>query len=175
MEVRTFSWTGLRNVSQISIKEVDGAKWELKNTDDIGYTLLIACRGYHCPVCKGYLQQLDRMFKQFTERNVEIVPFSSDTEEKARQTISEWEFKNLRLYYGISIETARELGLFISRGIKDGEPQWFNEPGVFIIKPNGTLYAEFIQSMPFARPPLNELLGAIDLIQKNNYPARGEA
>ncbi|MCF7947447.1 MAG: redoxin domain-containing protein [Spirochaetia bacterium] len=159
---------------QISITGVDGGDWELKK-NDATYKLLIAYRGHHCPVCKTYLQQLDKMVKQFSERNVELVPFSSDTKEKAQQTIDEWELKSLRLYYGLSIEAARELGLFISRGIKEGEPEWFIEPGVFIVSPDGTLYAEFIQSMPFARPPLNELLGALDFIQKNNYPARGEA
>ena len=73
---------------QISITEVGGGDWELK-TNDTTYKLPIAYRGHHCPVCKTYLQQLDKMVKQFSERNVELVPFSSDTKERARQTINE--------------------------------------------------------------------------------------
>ena len=55
------------------------------------------------------------------------------------------------------------------------EPEKFSEPGLFLVKPDGTLYAAFIQTMPFARPPLDQLLGAIDFIKEKDYPARGEA
>jgi len=38
-----------------------------------------------------------------------------------------------------------------------------------------TLYFATAQTMPFARPHFNELLQAMDLVLKSDYPARGEA
>ena len=54
------------------------------------------------------------------------------------------------------------------------EPALFNEPGLFLIKPDGTLYCASVQTMPFTRPQLADLLTALDFIAERNYPARGE-
>ena len=77
--------------------------------------------------------------------------------------------------YGLEIDAARNWGLYISRAIREGEPQLSIEPAIFLVRPNRTLYAASIQTMPFARPQFSEILGAVDYITKNNYPARGEA
>ena len=50
----------------------------------------------------------------------------------------------------------------------------FPEPGVFIVRPDGTLYYGAVQTMPFARPHFDELLAALDFALDKNYPARGE-
>lgn len=54
-------------------------------------------------------------------------------------------------------------------------PDEFSEPGLFLIRPDGTLFASTVQTMPFARPKFDDLLGAIQFVIKNDYPARGEA
>ncbi len=54
----------------------------------------------------------------------------------------------------------RAWGLFVSTGIDDGEPPLFNEPGVFLVRPDGTVYYEAILSMPLGRPKLDDLLTA---------------
>jgi hypothetical protein len=54
------------------------------------------------------------------------------------------------------------------------EPPIFSEPGVFLIKPDLTIYYLSVQSMPFVRPNFGEMVQAVDYIIKNNYPARGE-
>ena len=54
------------------------------------------------------------------------------------------------------------------------EPAQFSEPGLFLVHPDGTLYWGSTQTMPFARPHFDEILGAIDFVTKNDYPARGE-
>ena len=46
----------------------------------------------------------------------------------------------------------REWGLFVSRGRSDDEPTLFNEPGLFLIEPDGKVYYESILSMPAAPP-----------------------
>jgi hypothetical protein len=54
------------------------------------------------------------------------------------------------------------------------EPARFSEPGLFLIRPDQTLYRGTMSTMPFARPHFGEILSGIDFALKNNYPARGE-
>ena len=54
------------------------------------------------------------------------------------------------------------------------EPALFSEPGLFLVRPDGTLYFGTVQTMPFARPAFAEILGALDFVIAKNYPARGE-
>ncbi|WP_370869042.1 hypothetical protein [Rhodoferax sp.] len=87
--------------------------------------------------------------------------------------------KNLKFGYGLTLKSARQWGLYISAGrgktsIGIEEPALFSEPGVFIVRPDGTPYYGAVQTMPFARPPFQDLLGAIDFAIAKNYPARGE-
>jgi alkyl hydroperoxide reductase subunit AhpC len=69
----------------------------------------------------------------------------------------------------------REWGLFVSHGRSDDEPALFNEPGLFLIDPDGKVYYESILSMPVGRPRLDDLLHGIDYWTKVGYPARGDA
>ncbi|MEP2447695.1 MAG: AhpC/TSA family protein, partial [Balneola sp.] len=64
--------------------------------------------------------------------------------------------------------------LYLSNAINDNEPELFSEPGLFLIRPDGELYYSAINSMPFGRPVFKDMLRAIDFIQENDYPARGE-
>ena len=80
---------------------------------------------------------------------------------------------------GVPLAVARQWGLYISasRGktsIGIEEPALFAEPGVFIVRPEGTLYYGAVQTMPFARPHFDELLAALDFALEKNFPARGE-
>lgn len=53
-------------------------------------------------------------------------------------------------------------------------PRFFFEPGVFLLRPDQTIYYLSVQSMPFVRPNFAEMVQALDFVIKNNYPARGE-
>jgi hypothetical protein len=55
------------------------------------------------------------------------------------------------------------------------EPPLFTEPGVFLVRPDHTLYWASVQSMPFARPHFREIVAALDFVIAKDYPARGEA
>src|SRR5215467_56742 len=86
---------------------------------------------------------------------------------------------DLRFGYSLPLTVARKWGLYISssRGktsINVEEPSLFSEPGVFLVRPDGTLYYGAVQTMPFARPLFSELLQAIDFAIATDYPARGE-
>ena len=159
---------------------VGGGTWSVKESAPENLTMMVVYRGLHCPLCKGYLGELAQKRQEFASRGVDVVCVSTDDEERAARAVQDWGLEGLKMAYGMSIDQAREWGLYISTsrgktslGIE--EPALFAEPGIFLIKPDGTLYAAFIQSTPFARPHFDDLLKAIDFITSNDYPARGEA
>lgn len=137
--------------------------------------MLVFNRGLHCPVCRAQLSELDRRFDELADRGIEVVSISGETEERARRMRDEWEIAKVPLAHGLTEEQMREWGLFVSRGIGEEEPELFNEPALFLIAPDHSVYYEAILSMPVGRPHLDDLLGGIDYWTANEYPARGEA
>jgi hypothetical protein len=110
---------------------------------------------------------------------VNVVAVSNDTRERAQAMADKLNAPNLRMGYGLGLAVAREWGLSIStsRGLTSigiEEPALFSEPGLFIVVPDQTLYYAAVQTMPFARPHFDELVGAIDFAVAKDYPARGE-
>ena len=86
----------------------------------------------------------------------------------------EWDTGDVPLAFDMSEDTAREWGLYISQGREGSdEPAKFSEPGLFLVRPDRTLYYASVQNAPFARPPLDQLLEGIDYIAKSDYPVRG--
>lgn len=165
---------------EMSFPLIEGGDWTLSERKPENLSMVVAYRGLHCPMCRNYLKELNEQIDEFSKRGVDVVAVSSDGKERAMAARTDWELRNIPIAYGLGIDKARELGLYIStsRGktsIGIEEPAMFNEPGLFLVKPDGTLYAAFIQTMPFARPPLDQLLKAIDFITEKGYPARGEA
>ena len=73
--------------------------------------MLVFYRGLHCPICKGYLRDLDRRLEDFAKRGVEAVAVSTDTQERAERSRSEWGIEHLTIAYALSIEQARQWGL----------------------------------------------------------------
>lgn len=47
-----------------------------------------------------------------------------------------------------------------------------SEPGVFLVKPDHSIYYLAVQSMAFARPNFLEIIQALDVVIKNDYAAR---
>jgi peroxiredoxin len=166
-------------VPALSVKTVSGQTWTLSDRKPERFTLVVFYRGLHCPICRGYLGELVKLEPDFKTRGVEVVVISSDDEERARRAATEWQLGNLTVGYGLDLSGARDWGLFIStsRGMTSAgveEPAQFSEPGVFLVRADGTLYWSAIQTMPFARPHFRELLSAVDFVISKDYPARGE-
>lgn len=152
---------------------VPESRWDLAKAEPETFSLLIFYRGLHCPICKTYLQKFDAMFDDFAKLGVEFSALSMDPRERAEQAMKEWGIDNLPIGYGIAEATARRWGLYISESIKDGEPRRFNEPGLFLVRPDGELHYVAINSMPFGRPEPDAMLKAISFILDEEYPARG--
>ena len=108
-----------------------------------------------------------------------VTAISTDDEQRASSTKREWGLDRLDIAYGLSLAQARKWGLYISAhlgttSIGVEEPHRFNEPGLFLVRPDMTLYYTSVQSSPFARPSFSDLLKAVDFVVANDYPARGE-
>lgn len=152
---------------------INDTVWELEKQDPESFTLLVFYRGYHCPVCRKQLSELKSKLDDFTQRGVNVIAVSMNSEEIAKKTGEEWKTGSIPIGYGMDEETARSLGLYISNAISDSEPAVFSEPGLFLVKKDGSLYCSSIQTMPFARPGFDDLLAAIDFVKSKEYPARG--
>ncbi len=100
-----------------------------------------------------------------------MIAVSGDAKDRAYRSKKEWNLNNLTIGYAQSVDSMRKWGLYVSNSIKESEPAQFGEPGVFLIQPDSELYYIAINSMPFARPSIKELLSAVDWVIENNYPA----
>lgn len=166
-------------VPALNVTLTNGGRFVLGATPGEHFDLVVFYRGLHCPICAKYLIELERLAPEFAARGVQVLAVSSDAAERAQQMADKISAKSLQFAYGLSLKSARQWGLYISAGrgktsIGIEEPALFSEPGVFIVRPDGTLYYGAVQTMPFARPQFQELLGAIDFAIAKNYPARGE-
>ncbi len=160
-------------VPALQLNLINDTTWDLSKQAPDAFTMLVFYRGLHCPICKKYLESLTEHLEDFYKKGINMVAISMDTEERAKKTGKQWEVESLPIAFGLSEDEAREWGLYISESIKDEEPQVFSEPGLFLIRPDGTLYSAAIQTMPFARPKFEDLLKSIDFILEEDYPARG--
>ncbi len=169
-----------QSVPELSVKTVAGDAWTLSERKPETFSMVVFYRGLHCPICSMYLRELDRNAEEFKKRGVDVVAVSSDSEERAREAQQKWRIDNVPIGHSLDLDSARKWGLYISTGkgtTSTGieEPEQFSEPGVFLIKPDGTLYFGNVSTMPFARPHFDEMLKALDFVIANDYPARGEA
>ena len=169
-----------QSVPALEVDTLDGGRWKLAEQKPRNFSMIVFYRGLHCPVCRKYTGELNGLIEEFNKRGVSTLVASTDTKERAEQAKTQWGLPNLTIGYGVSIDTARRWGLYIStsRGMTSAgieEPPLFAEPGLFLVKPDGTPYWGSVSTMPFARPHFNEILQGIDFAVSKNYPARGEA
>lgn len=164
-----------QRVPKLEVATIGGGIWKLSEQKPAEYTLIEFYRGYHCPRCHVHLLDLDHKIARFAERGVGVIAISTDGVERAEKTHAQWGFKNLTLGYGLSLEDARAWGLHISNLIAEKEPRQFAEPGMFLVRPDGTLYASVVNTTPFFRSHFADIMEALDMIKARDYPPRGDA
>lgn len=162
-----------KEVPELIINTINGIKWDLREHQPENFSLLVFYRGFHCPICKAYLEELNKNIEDFRKLGVNIICISANNESLAENTIVEWDIERLTMGYGMSTAAARKWDLYISEGKDKKEPAVFFEPGIFLVRPDNALYAASIQSMPFAGPGIVDLLKSIKFIIRNDYPVRG--
>lgn len=166
-------------VPNLELPTLDHGAFNLADDNPEHFSLVVFFRGLHCPLCVKYLKELGQLLPELQKRGVNVIAISSDDQDRARQMAGKVAVPDLRFGYDLALSDARKWGLYISTskgktsaGIE--EPALFAEPGVFMIRPDQTLYYGAVQTMPFARPSFSDLLMAIDFAISKDYPARGE-
>lgn len=160
--------------SNLTIPRVGGGHWSLADQHPENFLLLVFYRGHHCPICKSYLEKLNSLLGDASKQGITVFVASGDTEERARKSQDEWEIDDLELGYGMTVAQMNEWGLYTSAAIKEEEPAVFGEPGLFLIKPDQTIYYVAYNSMPMGRPDLREVIKFVEFVLEKDYPARGE-
>ena len=117
-----------------------------------------------------FQNQLD----DYSDANASVIVVSMDSEDKAKKTQLDWGLDKLNIGYNLSLEDAKNWGLFISKSIKEAESDIFCEPGLFIIKKDGSIYMVNISNMPWARPDLSTFPAKLKFAQDNKYPVNHE-
>ncbi len=168
-----------QQVPDLSLPLAGGGHWRLSDQKPKHFTMLAFYRGAHCSVCRDYLGHLQSMYGEFSNRGVTPIAISTDTAERACLVEASWGLKNLCVAYGLSLQQARDWGLYISRGAGVSsmgveEPAMFVEPALFLVRPDRTLYYASVQSMPFGRPCFDDMLRGIEKAVARNCPARGD-
>ena len=156
----------------LEVATADGV-WRLADSRPESFTVVVFYRGLHCPVCKGFLGELDGLVPAYADVGAEVIAVSMDSAERAAQAVSDWGLSRLRVGHGLTEAQARAWGLYLSEAIRDTEPALFCEPGLFLIDGEGRFYLINIGSMPFARPDIAGLPAKIGFAKEKGYPARG--
>lgn len=162
-------------VPRLEIETLAHGCFDLSRHGGENGTLLIVYRGLHCPICIRQMGELNQALDEFAELGIEVIMLSTDDAGRAAETAQKARVSGLRVGYGFSLKAARDdWGLWISSA-RDGsaEPELFVEPGHFYVGPGGSLYFGWVQSSPFARPALSDILGAIRFRLEKSYPPRG--
>ncbi|GAA5442384.1 hypothetical protein Misp06_00558 [Microbulbifer sp. NBRC 101763] len=166
-------------VPNLVVETLSSGTFDLSK-DAPGYaTLVVFYRGFHCPICVSYLKELGRLTPEFLAKGVKTIAVSSDDKNNAIKMAEKVAYPDLRIGYNLPLQVAKEWGLYLSSGhgatsVGIEEPILFSEPGVFLVRNDSTLYFAIVQTMPFVRPHFKEMIGALEFVQENDYPARGE-
>jgi peroxiredoxin len=166
----------------MSARLLSGGEWRADSEKPERLALLAFYRGIFCPICRVWVADLDKLVPEFEKRGLSVIALSADDRDGAEKAVKDWGLKNLRVGYELSLDDARTAGLYVSegRGVNSAsglkESRRFVEPAVLLVKPGGELYAAWLQSSPYARVHVAEILTAADNYLRNNIPPpRGSA
>ncbi|MCJ7874129.1 peroxiredoxin-like family protein [Marinovum sp. 2_MG-2023] len=158
---------------ELTIDLLGGGKFTLSEATPENFTLVVFYRGLHCPMCRKYLTNMNKLADDFAATGVDLLAVSMNDIATATQTKADWELDKLAIGYGLSEAAAEAWGLYISSAIREGEADVFCEPGLFLIRPDNRIFLLNVTNMPWGRPVLDELLEKIPFALERNYPARG--
>ena len=157
----------------IDLPKVGGGRLSNASFDAPYMSVLNVYRGLHCPRCHAQFDDFIANRAALDEAGVKIVSISTDPAERAEEAVREWGLGDLEIGYDLTIQGARDLGLFISEAIREGETAQFAEAAVFFIKPDGMLWGSSINTFPFLRPTAAMILDAVATAKSRSYPPRG--
>ncbi|MEL7272681.1 MAG: peroxiredoxin-like family protein [Pseudomonadota bacterium] len=165
-------------VPYLDVALTDGSTWSLAENAGENFTLINFYRGLHCPKCRDNLKGLEEALPGLAEQGVSVLAVSMDPPERGSEAKDEWGLAHMPMAHSLTLEQAKAWGLHISSGrgktsTGHEETKVFNEPGTFLVRADGTLYASWVQTVPFGRPEAADLLAMIKFVNEKDYPPRG--
>ena len=103
-------------VPPLSVQTVSGDVWTLNEPAPGNFTMLVFYRGWHCPICRRTLAELNSRLDAFEQRGVRVLALSMDNAERAGISAVEWQLDRLTIGYGLDLETVRAWNQTISMG-----------------------------------------------------------
>ncbi|WP_171207979.1 MULTISPECIES: redoxin domain-containing protein [unclassified Ruegeria] len=160
----------------VTVPLLNGGEADLsKPADGHDWKMIVVYRGKHCPLCTNYLAELESLRDGFSKIGIDVAAVSTDSEERASDQMAQVK-PSYPVGYGLSLEKARELGLYIS-GVQNGMnvEAPFAEPGLFIVNEEGNLQLVDTSNVPFARPSLESVLRGMTWLrgQSMKFPVNG--
>jgi hypothetical protein len=64
--------------------------WSLAAQTPASFTLIAFYRGYHCPVCKGFLGELNRLIPDSAAVGTNVIAVSMEGADRAAKAVAEW-------------------------------------------------------------------------------------
>lgn len=157
----------------LTVPLAGGGTWRLHDQTPERFLLIVVYRGLHCPLCRRMLEDWNGRVADLAAKGVQLFCVSADPQDRAEQSAADWEIGNLALGYGWDLAQARSWGLYISSAIKEKEPRLFLEPGFFLLDADFTVHSISVQSMPYARPQVADIVSGLDYVLEKDYPPRG--
>ncbi|MEM6944656.1 MAG: peroxiredoxin-like family protein [Pseudomonadota bacterium] len=159
----------------LTVPLVGGGSFTLGAEAPEAFDILVFYRGKHCPICRDYLKAIQGELDAADALGARVVAISMDEAERAQRSAAEWGIDRLAVGYAMPEATARAWGLYISSArAGSAEPAVFSEPGLVVLRPDGTVFFVQLQSAPFTRPDFGKLIGGLRFVLDNDYPARGD-
>lgn len=170
----TFKFEAGTAFPSISKSTLDGTTRDLsKPAGDNDWQMLIVYRGRHCPLCTRFLNEVKQYKSRLEAIKVDLVAVSGDSKEQLEEHSTRLDV-NFPIFYGLSLDEMKSLGLYISHPRSEKETDHpFAEPGLYVINGEGTLQVVDISNNPFVRPDLENLVSGLEWIRSNDYPIRG--
>src|SRR5262245_33420268 len=105
-----------QHVPDLSLPLAGGGSWRLSDQKPKHFTMLAFYRGMHCSACGDYLAELQSMHAAFNKQGVTPIAISMDDADRASSAEATWALKDLCVAYALSLQQARDWGLYVSRG-----------------------------------------------------------
>ncbi|WP_421701319.1 peroxiredoxin-like family protein [Aliiroseovarius sp.] len=156
-----------------TVSRLGGGTLTLGKPETADWQLILVYRGLHCPICRGYMEDLEPRLSEFAEIGIEVVIVSADPVEKAEKLRAD-HAPTVPIGFDLSIAQMKMLGLYVSAPRTPQETDRpYAEPGLFLVNPEGHLHMVDISNAPFLRPELDKLPARIKFVLDNDHPIRG--
>jgi len=165
------------NFPELFVKSQDNIDTALTRAfpSESDWQMVVVYRGVHCPKCASYLNELNELYAEYKEANIDVVAVSADSVAQLNTFLQDKvDSLDFAVYAELSETQMNDLGLYISEPRSPEETDHnFAEPGIFVINPDNKVQILDKSNAPFSRPDLKGLLNGIKFIQSKDYPIRG--